>query len=61
MVDLWFVLVQSLRAEALVPDSTALVVQCLVAGGYDGGTREEEVVEGGFGASAAGSVDFSHC
>lgn len=45
----------------MVPDSTALVVQCLVAGGDDGGTREEEVVERGFGASAAGSVDLSHC
>ena len=61
MVYLWFVFVQSFGAEALVPDSAALVVQCFVAGGYDGGTGEEEVVERGFGASAAGSVDFSHC
>lgn len=61
MIYLWFVLVQSFGAEALVPNSTALVVQYLIAGGYDGGTGKEEVVERGFGASAARSVDFSHC
>ena len=61
MVYLWFVFVESFGAEALVPDSATLVVKCFVASGYDGGTGQEEIVERGFGAFAAGPVDFSHC
>ena len=57
MVYLWFVLVESFGAEALVPDSATLVVEGFVAGGDDGGTGQEEVVERGFGAFAA---DFRH-
>lgn len=35
MVYLWFVLVQGFGAEPVVPNAAALVVGCLVAGGYD--------------------------
>lgn len=35
MVYLWFVLVESFGAEAVVPDSAPLVVKCFVAGRYD--------------------------
>lgn len=41
MVYLWFVLVQSFGAEAVVPDSAALVVEGSAAGGYDGGSGKE--------------------
>ena len=61
MVYLWFVLIQGFGTEAIVPNSAALVVKCLVTGGYDGDSGKEEVVEGRFGASAARPVDFGHC
>lgn len=35
MVYLWFVLVEGFGAEAMVPDAAALVVERLVAGGYN--------------------------
>ena len=60
MVYLWFVLVQSFGAETMVPDSAALVVESFVAGGYDGGSGKEEVVEWCFGTLATGTVDFGH-
>ena len=60
MVHLWFVSMQSFGAEALVPESATAVVKCLVAGGYDGDTGEQEVVERSFGASATWAVDLSH-
>lgn len=61
MVYLWFVLIKCFGAEAMVPDAATLVVKCLVAGGDDGGSGEEEVVEGCFGAFTARAVDFDHC
>ena len=61
MVYLWFVSIESFGAEALVPDSAAMIMRGFVAGGYDGDAGEEEVIEGGFDAPAAGSVDLSHC
>ena len=61
MVYLRFVFVESLGAEALIPNPAALVVKDLVAGGNDGGSREEEVVEGCLSALAAGAIDLSHC
>lgn len=45
----------------MVPDSAALVVKYFVAGGYDRGSGKEKVVEGGFGAFAAGAIDLTHC
>ena len=61
MVYLWFVLAQSFGSETLVPDSAALIVEFPVAGGYDGGSGEQEVVKGCFGAFAARAIDFAHC
>ncbi len=61
VIYLRFVLVKSFGAEALVPNSAPLVVKGFVAGGNDGGSGEQEVVEGGFSTSATGAVDLSHC
>lgn len=44
----------------MIPDAAALVVEDFVARGYDGGSGEEKVVEGGFGASGARTVDLGH-
>ena len=61
MVHLRFVLVQSFGAEAVVPDAATLVVEGFVARGDDGGSGQEQVVKGRFGAFAAGAVDLDHC
>ena len=45
----------------MIPDSAALVVKLFVAGGYDGGSGKEEIVERCFGTFAAGTVDIGHC
>ena len=55
-----FVFVEGFGAEALVPDTAALVVEGFVASRDDGDAGEEKVVEGGFGAFAAGTIDLGH-
>ena len=60
MVYVRLILIESLGTEALVPNSTALVVKGSVTGSDDGGPGKEEVVERGFDAFAAGAIDISH-